>query len=105
MKKAEEFLTKHKLRASDVDMENLVKIFTEDMLSGLEGNKDSLRMIPTYIEAENDFLTDTPVLAIDAGGTNFRASIISVSESGNVSISDTVNHRMPGLDEIGRAHV
>ena len=46
------------------------------MISGLEGREGALRMIPTYIEAENDFLTDTPVLAIDAGGTNFRALIV-----------------------------
>ncbi len=55
-------------------MDDLVRVFTEDMNSGLEGREGALRMIPTYIEAENDFITDTPVLAIDAGGTNFRAS-------------------------------
>jgi hexokinase len=68
------------------------------MISGLDGKEGALRMIPTYIEAENDFLTDTPVLAIDAGGTNFRAAIVTVSGSGNVVVSDTVNYRMPGLD-------
>ena len=84
--------------ASNIDMEDLVRIFTEDMISGLEGKREALRMIPTYIEAENDFLTDTPVLAIDAGGTNFRAAIVTISESGRITISDTVNYRMPGLD-------
>lgn len=97
MKKAEDFLSEHKLRASDINLEDLVKTFTEDMVSGLEGKEGALRMIPTYIEAENDFLTDTPVLAIDAGGTNFRAAIVTVSASGNVAVSDTVNYRMPGL--------
>lgn len=98
MKKAEDFLSDHKLRASDIDMEDLVRVFTEDMVSGLEGKEGALRMIPTYIEAENDFLTDTPVLAIDAGGTNFRASIVTISESGCLDISDTVNYKMPGLE-------
>ncbi len=98
MQKAEDFLAEHKLHASSIDMEDLVKIFTEDMISGLEGQEEALRMIPTYIEAENDFLTDTPVLAIDAGGTNFRAAIVTVLLSGDVLVSDTVNYRMPGLD-------
>jgi hexokinase len=98
MKKAEDFLTNHKLRASDIDMEGLVKIFTEDMISGLDGVEGALRMIPTYIEAENDFLKDTPVLAIDAGGTNFRAAIIIVPATGNVVVSDSINYRMPGLE-------
>ncbi len=92
------FLEKYRIRASDLDMEDLVKTFTEDMVSGLDGTEGALRMIPTYIEAENDFLKDTPVVAIDAGGTNFRAAIVTVTLSGNVVISDAVNYRMPGLD-------
>ena len=98
MKKAEEFLSEHKLRSSDIDIEDLVKIFIEDMVSGLEGKEEALRMIPTYIEAENDFLTDTPVLAIDAGGTNFRAALVNVTKAGEVIISDTVSYLMPGLE-------
>ncbi|HUX97005.1 MAG TPA: hypothetical protein VMV47_14815 [Bacteroidales bacterium] len=98
MNSAEQFLSNHKLRSFDVDMDDLVRVFTEDMLSGLEGSDEGMRMIPTYIEADNDFVTDTPVLAIDAGGTNFRASIITISGSDGVNISDTVNYGMPGLD-------
>ena len=95
-----QFLIRHKLRSSDFDIEDLVQVFTSDMIHGLDGKEGGMRMIPTYIEAENEFVTDVPVLAIDAGGTNLRASIISVSESGNVNISDTVNYRMPGLDGV-----
>src|SRR3989339_451078 len=98
IKKAEDFLRDHRLRTSDIDMVDLVRVFTDDMISGLEGKEGALRMIPTYIEAENDFLTDTPVLAIDAGGTNFRASIVTISESGCLDVSDTVNYKMPGLE-------
>ncbi len=98
MNKIDLFLEKYRIRSSHVDMDDLVKIFTEDMVSGLEGKEDALRMIPTYIEAENDFLTDTPVLAIDAGGTNFRAALVTVSASDNVVIKDTVNYKMPGLE-------
>jgi len=98
MENVKKFLEKQKLRSSDVDMENLVGIFTEEMINGLEGKRSSLRMIPTYIEADNDFLTDTPVLAIDAGGTNFRAALIRFSRSGKIEYGKIVNERMPGLD-------
>jgi hexokinase len=94
---ANNFLEKHKLRSSDIDMDNLVRIFTEDMNSGLEGKEGALRMIPTFIEADNDFITETPVLAIDAGGTNFRAALITIERSGKTATTDSVSHRMPGI--------
>ena len=95
---AKDFLKNHSLTSSDIDMDNLVREFTEDMIYGLEGKEGALRMIPTYIEAENEFIHDTPVLAIDAGGTNFRASLISISGSGVREIGDIISCRMPGLD-------
>lgn len=98
MKSAELFLSEHKLRASDIDMERLVRVFTEDMISGLEGKENALRMIPTYIEAENDFLKEIPVLAIDAGGTNFRAARISFTRKGKIKTGEIVNRKMPGLE-------
>lgn len=92
-----EFLKKHKLMASDVDIDNLVKVFLEDMKDGLAGREGALRMIPTFIEAENDFLREVPVLAIDAGGTNFRASIVRFRRSGEIETGKIISRRMPGL--------
>ncbi len=94
---ADKFLTDYRLYSSFIDIEDLAGVFTEEMNFGLEGKKDSLRMIPTYIEADNDFLTDTPVLAIDAGGTNFRAAIVTITGSGETLIENPVSYRMPGL--------
>jgi hexokinase len=68
------------------------------MEKGLEGSDSSLRMIPTYIEGDNQFLIEVPVVAIDAGGTNFRAAIVKFNKLGNLEISDVVNARMPGID-------
>ncbi len=98
MKNTQLFLKDHKLRASDIDMQNLVEIFIHEMEKGLEGKESSLRMIPTYIEADNEFLKDIPVLAIDAGGTNFRASLMSFDRSGTLTSSGLANFGMPGLD-------
>jgi hexokinase len=97
MKHPEKFLKEHKLRASDFDMEKLVKVFMEDMEAGLMGRENSLRMIPTYIEADNNFLTEVPVLAIDAGGTYFRAAQIMFSRTGKIERGEIASYSMPGL--------
>jgi len=68
------------------------------MFKGLKGKESSLRMIPTYIEADNQFFTDVPVVAIDAGGTNFRAALIKFSKQGKLEISNIINAWMPGLE-------
>jgi len=98
MKSCDDFLRGHRLRASDIEIENLVEVFTDDMINGLAGKDGALRMIPTYIEAENDFLTEVPVLAIDAGGTNFRAALIRFNPAGKIESGDIVTQRMPGLE-------
>jgi hexokinase len=92
------FLAEQKLRSQDIDLNDLVAKFTGEMEAGLDGRESSLRMIPTYIEAENEFLKDTPVLAIDAGGTNFRAALVKFTSSGKLEMSEVVNAGMPGLD-------
>ncbi len=98
MKKSEKFLKEHKLKAIDINMQQLVEIFTSEMLKGLEGSASSLRMIPTYIEADNEFLKEVPVVAIDAGGTNFRAAKVMFNKDSKLEISNIVNARMPGLE-------
>jgi hexokinase len=92
------FLMKHRLRPQDVDMDDLVRKLNDEMVNGLEGKESTLRMIPTYIEADNEFLTEVPVLAIDAGGTNFRAALMKFSSAGKLEMSNVVNGKMPGLD-------
>jgi hexokinase len=101
---ADDFLKKHKLRAADIDIQQLVEEFSGEMNRGLEGKESSLRMIPTYIEADNEFLTEVPVVAIDAGGTNLRAATVKISKQGKLEISNMVSSGMPGLDrEVSKA--
>src|SRR5450759_4134496 len=104
MKNYKRFVEDHKLRANDINTQKIVDLFTVDMLNGLVGKESTLRMIPTYIEAENQFLTGVPVVAIDAGGTNFRAALVKFNTKGKLEISNTMNARMPGLEgEISKA--
>ncbi|HAX92400.1 MAG TPA: hexokinase, partial [Bacteroidales bacterium] len=98
MEKAEKFLKDKGLRACDFNIDQLVELFHSEMNRGLRGEASSLRMIPTYIEADNEFLKDTPVIAIDAGGTNFRSALVSFSSSGHMEMENLSNFHMPGLD-------
>ncbi len=98
MKTVYKFLAEHKLKADDINMQQLIDAFSSEMLKGLKGSDSSLRMIPTYIEADNQFLTDVPVVAIDAGGTNFRAALVKFNKQGKLEISSVVNEKMPGLE-------
>ena len=86
------------MRTEEINIQNMVDSFTSEMLKGLESDASSLRMIPTYIEADNKFKVDLPVLAIDAGGTNFRAALVKVSSSGKLEIKNVLNNKMPGLE-------
>jgi hexokinase len=98
MKSCKIFLEEHKLRPADINIQNIVDLFTSEMVKGLEGNDSSLRMIPTYIEADNKFLTGVPVVAIDAGGTNFRAAMVKFNQQGKLEMNNIMNGKMPGLD-------
>ena len=98
MKDCKRFLAEHKIRSNDIDIQQIVDLFTSDMSKGLQGKGSTLRMIPTYIEAENQFLTGVPVVAVDAGGTNFRAALVKFNVQGKLEISNLMNAKMPGLE-------
>ncbi len=104
MKDCKKFLAEHKIRSNDIDIQQIVDLLTSDMSQGLQGRGSTLRMIPTYIEAENQFLTGVPVVAVDAGGTNFRAALVKFNVQGKLEISNLMNAKMPGLEgEISKA--
>ena len=96
--KATEFIEKHHIGPESVDLRQLVQKFRDEMEKGLDGREGSLRMIPTFIEAENDFITDQTVLAIDAGGTNFRYALMKIDGQKGLEITSLENGHMPGLE-------
>ena len=98
MTKVDSFLKKHKISDKEVNIHKLVESFASEMIKGLAGKKSSLRMIPTYIEAENEFISGVKVVAIDAGGTNFRVATVGFNKQGKLEISKLVNYKMPGLE-------
>lgn len=99
MNKAQKFLTAHKLSASLVDMKPIVDGFISDMKNGLEGKESSLMMIPTYLGAEGTIKPNKPVIAIDAGGTNFRAVKMSFNNNMDMITENLQQRKMPAIDE------
>lgn len=99
MNKAQKFLNAHKLSASYIDMKPIVDQFISDMKNGLEGEKSSLLMIPTYLGAEGTIKPNEPVLAIDAGGTNFRAVKMKFDDNLDLITENLQQRKMPAIDE------
>lgn len=98
MNKAKQFLEKHQLLSSEIDTGRLVNLFLADMDAGLTGDKSSLLMIPTYIEADSEIKSGDPVIAIDAGGTNFRTAKVYFDDQMQLVVENLKNNRMPAVD-------
>jgi hexokinase len=94
-----EFLCANYMDSGQVEMESLLYTFTKEMERGLEGSGGSLLMIPTYLEADREVPLGRPVIAIDAGGTNFRVGLASFGSSSGPELSHFRNYPMPGLGE------
>jgi hexokinase len=75
---------------------SLVKEVLIDMERGLAGLSSSLPMIPSYITPVSKVLPGKTVLALDAGGTNLRASRVHFDGEGKAVAEGTVKQPMPG---------
>ncbi|MDR1576372.1 MAG: hexokinase [Treponema sp.] len=74
----------------------LVKDVLIDMERGLTGRSSSLPMIPSYISPVSRVPPGKTVLALDAGGTNLRASLVRFDEHGAAVAEGTRKVPMPG---------
>ncbi|MCL2044612.1 MAG: hexokinase [Treponema sp.] len=79
-----------------LDPAALVKEILIDMERGLAGLSSSLPMIPSYISPISKVPPGKTVLALDAGGTNLRVSLVSFDEQGKAVPGETVKYPMPG---------
>jgi hexokinase len=83
---------------AEIDAAQCTREFREEMEAGLAGRPSSLRMIPTFVEADGEIPVGQPVIAMDAGGTNLRIALVEFDAEGEPRISAFERHRMPGLD-------
>jgi hexokinase len=97
--KVAEFLKSHGMYHGDVDMEAVCGEFLKEMEAGLTGRESSLAMIPTYIEPGKTLPVNERVVAMDAGGTNFRAGIVRFNKSSKAEIKKLRTKLMPGIEK------
>jgi hexokinase len=85
-----------------VRFDELVADLLAEMEAGLAGRRSSLAMIPTWLAPVDRIGSGEAVLAIDAGGTNFRAALVSFGPEGP-AVEGYRTASMPGVSEaIGR---
>lgn len=99
MNKTQQFLKAHKLSSAELDLKLITDDFISEMKKGLEGKGGSLLMLPTYIGAEGTIKPNQPVVAIDAGGTNFRAVKMSFDNNLKLVTENLQQRKMPAIDE------
>jgi hexokinase len=91
-----EFLNKYGMGFENLDIHKECAKFIREMERGLEGTTSSLDMINTYIGLEEGIPISQSVIAIDAGGTNFRVALVSFNEKGTFKIEHFDSYPMPG---------
>lgn len=96
MDKAREFLSSHGICPEALDIDTLARSMAEEMARGLRGEKSSLPMIPTRLYIDGKLPLNEKVVVIDAGGTNFRAALVSFTDGG-VKVEGLNKAGMPGV--------
>ena len=97
------FLTRHKFDVRPVEAEALLAEFNGQMDAGLAGKAKSLAMIPAYISLGKPVPVNTPVVVMDAGGTNLRTAAVSFDEKGRARMEDFNKYPMPGTGGVTSA--
>lgn len=89
------FLERHGMAPEQVDPAALSRAIEADMRRALAGESASTLMLPSHLYGEGKPAMDTPVVVIDAGGTNFRAALVTFTADGPV-IQGLTQSPMPG---------
>lgn len=101
--KVDSFLKACGMSHTIVDLQECCANFLSEMELGLVGQKSSLAMLPTYLEASFDLPRKEKVIAMDAGGTNLRVATVYFNEVGQPVIEKFKKTMMPGIKgELGR---
>ena len=84
VRQAQDFMHSCSMTAAEIDMDESVQAFLAEMHKGLETFDASLHMIPTYLNSEGELPFETPVIVLDAGGTNFREAQVNSRTTGKL---------------------
>ncbi|MCL2521141.1 MAG: hexokinase [Spirochaetaceae bacterium] len=98
MIEVDNFLIKHKMHRSSVDMAEQVADFLAEMTANLNTtNPIGVMMLPTRIEVAGGVAINKKVIVLDAGGTNLRAALVHFNEQKEAVIEDFSKGTMPGV--------
>ena len=92
------FLGKHGFDFGGINVDALTDALLCDMEMGLAGEASSQDMIPTWTSALSAPPKNMRVIAIDAGGTNFRSSLVTFDGEGRAEIALLEKTKMPATD-------
>ena len=81
-----------------INPQSMIEEILIEMKRGLEGKSSSLHMIPSYITPVAHIHSGKTVLALDAGGTNLRASLVEFNENGEAVTHGINKTSMPGTN-------
>lgn len=98
MSKAYDFLLKYRMTVDEIDDEFIISQYHKQMIKGLNGNPDSLAMIPTYINPDIKVIKNKQNIVIDAGGTSFRSGVAHFDDNYSCVISQVSKTFMPALE-------
>jgi hexokinase len=91
-----EFARHYRFHYDMCDPAVLIQDVLSEMDRGLRGQPSNLPMIPAYISPAARMPPDKPVIALDAGGTNLRAALVSFSGTGQTKAEGSRKAPMPG---------
>lgn len=97
MEQLQDFLRTVRLSPDSFTYERLTDDFLTAMKKGLCGQESSIRMLPTYCYGDTQPALHSPVAVIDAGGTNFRRVLVTLTEEG-ADFDMLQEQAMPGTD-------
>ncbi len=97
--KAGEFIKKHDMDYKGVLLEEQMPAYLDEMQKGLDGEKSSLLMLPSYLYIREEVALDKPVVCMDAGGTNLRIALAKFDPLGVFGMEDMERKQMPGVEE------
>lgn len=99
MLSAKEFIEKHQMEYTSIDLAGEMGAYIDEMKKGLCGEGGSLLMIPSYVVLNGEVKREQPVLCVDAGGTNLRITIARFLKDGSFQTDEIRRYTMPGVEK------
>ena len=95
----DEFFARHNFKnvmITDALVKEMTDAFTQDKATKDRGRGPD--MFRTWKTVPEKIPSDTKIIVIDAGGTNFRSCLVTTGRDGKFSVSDFRKTSMPALD-------